>query len=268
MVDLNNKVILISGASSGIGAATAIACAKAGMKVALMARREDRLQSLSSQIGEDRSHVIAGSVDSDDDCTRAIESCIDRFGSMYAVLANAGYGHEQACHTSSQEDIRAMFETNFFGSLRLVQPAIARFKDQGSGHALMVASCLSKIGLPHYGAYSATKAAQDHFCRAMRMELHNTSIHVSSVHPIGTKTEFFDEAAKRSGGNLDLAGSSERFMQSPDRVARAIVKCLGKPRGEVWTSLPVRLALGASVAFPGITDWGLRRAMKRRLGST
>lgn len=266
VIDLHNKPILISGASSGIGAATAIACANVGMKVALMARREDRLKEVADRIGADQSHIIVGSVDSDEDCERALESCVDRFGSMYAVLANAGYGHEQACHTSSQEDIRAMFETNFFGSLRLVQPAIARFKQQGSGHALMVASCLSKIGLPHYGAYCATKAAQDHFCRAMRMELHNTSIHVSSVHPIGTKTEFFNEAAKRSGGDLDLAGSSERFMQSPDRVARAIVKCLQRPKGEVWTSWPVRLALGASVAFPGTTDWALRRVMKKRRG--
>jgi short-subunit dehydrogenase len=266
VIDLNNKPILISGASSGIGAATAIACANAGMNVALMARREDRLQSLSERIGTDRSIVIVGSVDSDEDCTRAIESCVDRFGSVYSVLANAGYGHEQPSHSSSTEDIRAMFETNFFGSLRIVQPAIEHFKSQGTGHAMMVASCLSKIGLPHYGAYCATKAAQDHFCRAMRLELLGSGIHVSSVHPIGTKTEFFDEAAKRSGGDLDLAGSSGRFMQPPERVARAIVKCLGKPKGEVWTSLPVRLALGASVAFPGLTDWGLRRAMKKRLG--
>ncbi len=268
MIDLTNKPILISGASSGIGAATSIACAEAGMRVVLMARREDRLQALSKQIGEDRSHVIVGSVDSDEDCTRAIESCVERFGSIYAVLANAGFGSEQPSHTTSQDDIRAMFETNFFGSLRLAQPAIEIFKSQGSGHAMMVASCLSKIGLPHYGTYCATKAAQDHFCRAMRLELLGTGVHVSSVHPIGTKTEFFEEAAKRSGGDLDLAGSSERFMQPPERVARAIVKCLGKPKGEVWTSLPVRLGLGASVAFPGITDWGLRRAMKRRLSSS
>ena len=264
MIDLHNKPILISGASSGIGAATTIACANAGMRVALMARREDRLKEIAQQIGDDRSLIIVGSVDSDEDCARAIELCMERFGGMYAVLANAGYGHEKPCHTSTHKDIRAMFETNFYGSLRLVQPAITHFKERGGGHALMVSSCLSKIGLPHYGSYCATKAAQDHFCRAMRHELLGTGVHVSSVHPIGTRTEFFKQAAKRSGGGLELTGSSDRFTQSPERVARAIVKCLQRPRGEVWTSLPARLALGVSVAFPGITDWGLRRAMKKR----
>jgi len=264
VINLNDKPILISGASSGIGAATAIACAKAGMKIGLMARREDRLEQVAQRIGQENCCVIVGSVDSDDDCKRAIEECESRFGPMYSVLANAGYGSEQPCHDMSIDDIRAMFETNFYGSLRLVLPAIAAFKERNCGHAIMVASCLSKIGLPQYGAYCATKAAQDHFCRAMRLELHNTGVHVSSVHPIGTKTEFFDEAAKRSSGSLKLTNSSQRGMQSPEKVAKAIVHCLGKPKGEVWTSLPVRLAVAATVAMPGFTDWGLRRVMKKR----
>lgn len=266
MIDLTNKSILISGASSGIGAATALQCARAGMKVGLMARREDRLKLIADQIGSDQSCIIIGSVDSDEDCARALQECESRFGPLHAVLANAGYGGEQSCHTMSIDDTRAMFETNLYGSLRLVLPAIEGFKERKSGHAIMVSSCLSKLGLPYYGAYCATKAAQDHFCRAMRIELHNTGVHVSSVHPIGTKTEFFDEAAKRSGGSLKLAGSSQRGMQSPEKVAKAIVRCLGKPKGEVWTSLPVRLAMAATVVSPGLTDWGLRKAMSKRGG--
>jgi len=240
------------------------------MKVGLMARREDRLQQIADQItdqiGADQSCITVGSVDSDEDCARAIQECESRFGPLHAVLANAGYGGEQPCHTMSMDDTRAMFETNFYGSLRLVLPAIEGFKERSVGHAIMVSSCLSKLGLPQYGAYCATKAAQDHFCRAMRLELHNSGVHVSSVHPIGTKTEFFDEAAKRSGGSLKLTGSSQRGMQSPEKVARAIVQCLGKPKGEVWTSIPVRIAMAATVVAPSLTDWGLRVAMRKRGG--
>ncbi len=234
------------------------------MKVALMARREDKLNAVAQMIGQDRCCVIVGSVDSDDDCARALDEAQSKLGPLHAVLANAGYGQESACHAMSIDEIRAMFETNFYGSLRLVLPAIEQFKERKSGHAIMVASCLSKIGLPYYGAYCASKAAQDYFCRGMRLELKGQGVHVSSVHPVGTKTEFFDEAAKRSGGELKRAGSSERFMQSPEKVARAIVRCLHKPKGEVWTSLPVRLALGATVAMPGLTDWGLRKVMRKR----
>jgi uncharacterized protein len=264
VIELSERTVLISGASSGIGAATAIACASKGMRVGLMARRAQKLEALASRIGHDRSCVIVGSVDSDDDCERALAECESKFGPLYAVLANAGYGQEKPCHSSSSEEIRAMFETNFFGSLRLVQPAIQDFIQRGEGHAIMVSSCLSKIGLPEYGTYCATKAAQDHFCRAMRHELEGTGVSVSSVHPIGTKTEFFDQAAKRSGGELGLAGKSERFMQSPERVASAVVRCLQRPKGEVWTSFPTRLALGASVVFPRITDWGISKAMRKR----
>ncbi len=265
VIDLTDQPILISGASSGIGAATALLCARAGMKVGLMARREDRLQKIADKIGNDQSCIIVGSVDSDEDCARALAECESRFGPLHAVLANAGYGGEQPCHTMGMDDTRAMFETNFYGSLRLVLPAIEGFKDRRAGHAIMVSSCLSKLGLPQYGAYCATKAAQDHFCRAMRLELHNTGVHVSSVHPIGTKTEFFDEAAKRSGGSLKLTGSSQRGMQSPEKVAKAILRCLGKPKGEVWTSFPVRIAMAATVLAPGLTDWGLRVAMRKRI---
>lgn len=234
------------------------------MKVALMARREDKLNKIAKKIGSDRCCVIVGSVDSDDDCGRALEEAQEKLGPLYAVLANAGYGQERACHAMSIDEIRAMFETNFYGSLRLVLPAIEQFKERKRGHAMMVSSCLSKIGLPYYGAYCASKAAQDYFCRGMRLELKDQGVHVSSVHPVGTKTEFFDEAAKRSGGSLERAGSSERFMQTPGQVARAIVRCLHKPKGEVWTSLSVRLALSATVAMPRLTDWGLTKAMRKR----
>ena len=158
-----------------------------------------------------------------------------------------------------------MLEVNFFAGLRLVRPAIEGFRERGGGHAMMVSSCLSKIGLPMYGAYCASKAAQDHFCRGMRLELRGTGVRVSSVHPVGTRTEFFDEAAKKSrGGKLGLAGSGERFMQPPERVAGAIVRCLRRPRGEVWTSTPMRLALGVSVMAPGLTDWVLGKMVEKR----
>jgi len=266
---LRGQPILISGASSGIGAATAIACARAGMPVALMARRADKLETAAQRVRDAGAQAltIVGSVDSDDDCARAIDEAERALGPMYAVLANAGYGQEAACVEMDEDAIRAMFETNFYGSLRLARPMIERFKDRGAGHAIMVSSCLSKLGLPYYGCYCATKAAQDHFCRAMRHELAGTGVRVSSVHPIGTRTEFFDAAADRSGGTLELTGSGDRFMQPASKVADAIVRCLRRPKGEVWTSTITRLGFAASVAAPGLTDWALARRMRARTKS-
>ena len=265
-IDLSDKPIMITGASSGIGAATALACAKAGMPVALFARRQERLEVVKEQIERDGGSavVVVGQVEDVDANSELIAKAQEAFGDVYGVLANAGYGAEVECASMSIEEIRAMFEVNFFGALNLVQPMVAQFRERGSGHAIMVSSVLSKIGLPYYGAYCASKAAQDHFCRAMRHEVAREGVFVSSVHPVGTKTEFFDEAANRSGGKLEFAGSGDRFMQSPEKVAGAIVKCLHKPKGEVWTSVGARLAMGASVMMPGVTDLILRRMVGKK----
>ncbi len=269
MIDLRSRPVVITGASSGIGAATAVACARAGMPVGLFARREEKLAAVRERIERDggRAIVVVGDVADAEANLELIARAEEAFGDLYAAVANAGYGAEVECATMSIEDIRAMFEVNFFGSMFLVQPAVAKFRERGAGHAMMVSSCLSKLGLPRYGAYSASKAMQDHFCRAMRHELRGTGVFVSSVHPVGTKTEFFDEAAKKSrGGKLSLAGSGDRFMQTSEQVAGAMVKCFRKPRGEVWPSPLARFGFGLSVMLPGLTDWALGRRVEKRGG--
>lgn len=269
-VDLTDRAVAITGASSGIGAATALSCARAGMPVALFARRVEKLDAVRGRIeaAGGRAIVVPGSVDDDSDCQRLIGEAERAFGSVYAVIANAGYGAEAPAWSMPEADVRAMFETNFYGSLRVVRPALSSMRARGEGHVFFVSSCLSKIGIPRYAAYCATKAAQDHFARAMRHELAGDGVAVSSVHPIGTKTEFFDEAAKRSDGQASLLDrGTERFMQPPERVGDAIVKRLRKGRGgEVWTSLPARIGLGACMMFPGTTDRVLSRMYRKRIG--
>ncbi len=265
-VSLADKPILITGASSGIGLATARLCAAAGMPVLLVARRTEKLLSAVEAIRASGGRADAAPCDVADpqQCASAVSRCLDEFGGIYAVFANAGYGFEAPIHECSEEQLRDIFEVNFWGSLNIVRPALERMLAAKSGHVLFCASCLSKIGTPRYGHYSATKAAQDHFGRAMRHELAPFGVHVSTVHPIGTRTEFFDQAQQRSPDVRVTPRTSETFMQPPDRVAKAVLACLKKPRGEVWTSTPTRLLLGIATMFPGLADWGLRRAFEAR----
>lgn len=264
-IELRDRPIVITGASSGIGRATAIACAKVGMPVVLAARRLDRLEQARTQIAGDGGRAIAVACDvaCREDCERTVRACRDAFGEPYAVFANAGFGYE-APALNDEQRLRHLLEVNFFGSLHIIRPAMAAMLERGQGHVLVCSSCLSKIGLPYYSAYSMSKAMQDHFARALRLELWGSGVHVSSVHPIGTRTEFFDELSRKSEGRTLADGGSDRFMQPPERVARAIVRCLRKPRGEVWTSRAVRLALACSVACPGLTDALLARKVARR----
>lgn len=269
-VRLHGRPIAITGASSGIGAATATACARAGMPVALFARRADKLEALRDAIERTGGTAISvvGDTANPADCRRLLDDTERALGPLYAVFANAGYGQETPCHAMGEDDIRRMFDVNFFGSLNVVRPAVARFKARGAGHAIMCSSCLSKISIPFYGTYSATKAAQDHFGRAMRLELRRTGVHVSTVHPIGTRTEFFERAHERSGSLRIADRSNTRLLQPPERVARAVVKCLARPRGEVWTSTPTRLALALACAFPALTDRALASMTDKRLAQT
>lgn len=264
MPRLNDKPIAITGASSGIGLATALRCARAGMPVVLAARRLDKLEQVAAQINAQGGKALAVACDvaRQADCERLIDRTIDTYGSIYAVFANAGYGIEGPVETSTDFDVRQIFETNFFGTLNVIRPALTRMKATGQGHILACSSCLSKIGIPYFASYCATKAAQDHYARALRLELRGTGIHVSSIHPIGTRTEFFDQTIARSKDARLAPRTPGHLMQSPDTVAKAVLACLARPRGEVWTSTTTRLALGLAVMFPGIADAVLRRALK------
>jgi short-subunit dehydrogenase len=265
-IDLRGRPIAIAGASSGIGRATAIACARAGMPVVLGARRVEKLEAVAAEIraGGGQATALAVDVIRPEDCRALVEATRERFGSVYAAFANAGYGIESPVRETSDQAFRDILETNFFGTLNLVRPALELMLAAGQGHILICSSCLSKVGVPFYGAYSASKACQDHIARALRAEVAGSGVRVSSVHPIGTRTEFFQEADRRSGGRSFAIHTPERFMQRPERVARAIVACLRRPRGEVWTSTSTRLAFAAAVAFPAVADWAMRSFVRKR----
>ena len=268
-IDLRGRAICISGASSGIGRATAVACARAGMDVCMMARREDRLREVVEEIerGGGRAVAAAGDVTSVDDCQRAVGRTVEAFGGIYAVYANAGYGIEEWSHTTSDGQLRAIFETNFFGTLNMVRAAQGRMLDVGRGHVLICSSSIGKVAIPYCGAYCATKAAQWMMGRAMMLELRGRGIHCSTVHPVGTRTEFFETAKWKSRGDGNsLDDHAPRWMmQRPETVARATVRCLRRPRSEVWPSwaVLVRLGIAGATAFPGMVDVALGRMVAR-----
>lgn len=265
-VNLQDKVMIITGASSGIGAATAIECARNGMDLVLNARRAEKLTEVARAIEKlgRRATLVIGDVTEKGLSPRLLDESEHAFGGFYAVFSNAGHGLDRPAHETNENELRHIFEVNYFASVDLINAAAKRLIDQGRpGHLLMCSSCLAKFTLPHHSAYSATKAAQNHFCRAMRLELKPERIEVSSVHPITTTTEFFEVSQKLSG-NEGFKGTVPDhapglFVQPPERVARAIVKCLKKPRAEVWTSFIVRATAGMMTVFPSMFDVLMRK---------
>jgi short-subunit dehydrogenase len=267
--DLRGKTIVITGASSGIGAATALACARAGMNVVLNARRADKLGAVADSVQQAgvEAESVVGDVTDAGISQRMLEAAHDRFGRFDAVFANAGYGFDLAAHKVSDEKLREIFDVNFFAAMDLLNAAVSRLLTEGRpGHLLMCSSCLGRFTLPGHSAYSATKAAQAHLCTAMRIELRPHDIYVSSVHPITTITEFFEVSSRLSGKDPDGKSVPEHaprlFVQPAARVANAVVRCLRRPRPEVWTSFTTRAVAALMTLSPRFGDVILGKAWK------
>lgn len=268
-IDLRGRTIIVTGASSGIGAATAELCAAEGMNLVLNARRPDRLQEVVDRVRASggKAVPVVGDVTSAAVLAQLLDAAAENFGGFHAVFANAGYGLERPGH-ELDEDLRRIFEVNFFASHGLMREAARRLIDAGRpGHLLACSSCLARFPLGNYAAYSATKAAQWHLCRAMRVELAPHRIDVSCVLPITTETEFHQVSKGQSGrdrpGETVPDHAPRLFVQSPQRVAGAIVKCLRRPRAEVWTSFTVRAVAAALTFSPTFLDFVMRSAMRK-----
>lgn len=269
MPELADKSIVITGGSSGIGAATAIECARAGMDCVLVARRRDRLEAVAAEVARlgRRAELVACDI-ADPRSSEAILDAAERaFGGFHAVFANAGYGLERDVLATPIDEMRRMFEVNFFSGAELLQQAARRLlAAERPGHLLMCSSCVAKFTLPRHGAYSATKAAQAMVARAMRSELAHHGIEVSTVHPVTTTTEFFEVAAGDDRGHLRDGVPPHvpaLFVQKPDRIGKAVVRCLRRPHPEVWTSHVVRLTAGMFTAFPFLQEWVMRSEARK-----
>jgi hypothetical protein len=280
----DRPVAVITGASAGIGAATAVELAKSGHDLVLVARRRDRLESVAARASESagrpvRCELLAVDVAERGSSARMLDAAERSFGRFDVVYANAGYGMERPMHRMDDAELRTMFEVNFFASVELCNEAARRLLAAGRrGHLIMCSSCVAKFTLPDFGAYSASKAAQAHVARAMAYELRPHGILVSSVHPVTTATEFFDVArgSLLPGHDQQYAihDMSRFFVQRPEVVARAIARSVGRARTEIWTSFPTRVAAGAITAFPWLLDWvvafsrrGTPRAAERAPGN-
>ena len=260
--DLSNKVILITGASSGIGEATALACAQAGMRVSLVARRGDKLQKLAVRIAGmgHKAHFFSADVCNTNDMKQAFADCWATFGRLDAVFANAGYGQIVNLLDMTEIDERAMFETNYFGTTRTLRMAVPLMRQtpDGLNHLLVCSSAASEIGLPTLGVYSATKAAQDSVAGALRAELHDEGFNVTSVHPIGTKTDFM-----RVAGDQDNKNTPAALQQTPQKVAKHILAALRKPKPEIWPSRMTRVGLALGTLSPSFASWAMRRHYRK-----
>ncbi len=251
--DLAGIVAVVTGASAGIGRATALAMARQGARVVLAARRRDRLEALAREIRAAGSQalVVPADVARREDVRTVIGSAIEGLGRLDILVNNAGLGHYAPLEETPPEVFQYLWDVNVMGMVYGIQEALPFMRRQGRGHILNVSSVAGKRGGAGNSAYNATKFAQIGISEALRLELWRTGIYVSVVCPVVTDTEFFDVTARRSAGRRPRFGGP---VQSPEHVAACILRCIRRPRPEVFPFRTARLYTVLGALSPRLAD--------------
>ncbi len=242
---MQDKIIVITGASGGIGAALARLASRRGARCVLAARREALLLEVAAQCGPDALVVVAD-VTRRDEVKRILDAALARFGRVDVWVNNAGRGITRPVSELTDAELDEMMLVNCKSALYGMQAVLPHFKARGTGHIVNVSSVLGRLPyVPSRSAYNAAKHALNALTSSLRQELSVThpGIHVSTVSPGVVATEFGVHALGGGPDSRRLPGS-----QSPEEVAGVIADLIERPRADVYTRPGVRDAVAAYFA--------------------
>lgn len=260
---LKDKVVFLTGASSGIGWAAARAFARRGAWLAIAARRADKLKELaglisgSSEGGKARTLCLPCDVSSEPQVRQAVELAVREWGRIDILINNAGISRTQSFPRQEITEIEEVIRTNLLGTLYATHAVLPHMGKQGSGHIVNVASIAGLLGLPYMAAYSASKFGVVGFTQSLRSELRGTGITLTALCPGTVDTPMASEPLK------DPVVWKKVRPKSPEQVAELIVRiCLHKPPQVVYGEVP---AAGVHLArlMPRLADWAMHALYER-----
>ena len=255
--DLRGKLVLITGASAGIGRASAEAFVREGARVLALARSRERLEDLSRTSGGDAVIPLVADVADPAAMEALAKDVLARFGVPDVIVANAGVGLDARFVATTDDMLRRIFEVNVFGAVRTIRPFLPAMISRRSGRIVVVSSVVGKRGTPSYSAYSGSKFALHGIVEGLRPEILGTGVTVGIVCPSSTESEF-DEKKLRSGPPQKRVRVQRHSSES---VARAIVRMAGGRRKEIVLSPEGKFLAVASRLAPGLVDWILAKAL-------
>jgi short-subunit dehydrogenase len=256
LTSYSGKAAVITGASSGIGRLLALRVARAGARVALVARREAALQQLAGEIkaGGGEALVVPCDVAERAEVFACAEQAVRAFGTVDILVNNAGYGHHRCFLEWDLDDMERMLRVNFLGALYWTKALLPQMVDRRTGWLVFMASVAGKLGVPEESAYVASKFAMVGLAEALSIELEDVGVHVLTVCPGTIDTPFFDaEALAR------MPPVSKRMMIGPERVVDAVFQALARGKQEV--TVPRLIAAGYVVR--ALAPRFMRRNTKR-----
>jgi short-subunit dehydrogenase len=242
--------IFLTGASSGIGASLAVELAGRGARVAAVSRRAAPGVAVS----------ISADLAIPADRERAVAEALAALGGVDILVNNAGVGVYGPSWRTAMEDMRRMFEVNLFAAVDFTQRLVPQMVERRSGLVVNVASIASKVPLPWFTLYSASKAALEAFTRGLRMELGATGVGAMLVCPGYVKTNF--QAAVLGGSPPAKLASGKRFASTAETVARAVADGIERDARTVMAPSVGWALVAASRLAPGVVDARLRAMME------
>lgn len=236
-VEVNGKIAVVTGASAGIGVATAKLLSSKGAKLALVARSKDKLGKLAKQLPD--AIAVVADVSKVDDVKRMVKQAYDHFGRIDILVNNAGQGYDAPVEKIDPAVFRSLFDLDVLGQLVAIQEVVPIMRRQGGGAIVNVSSGLALMHLEHMGAYAALKAAFAHLSLTAREELKGDNITVSVLYPYITLTDFEKNAVKSSSSpswdDEVSEGAQEAWAKAdpPEHVAKQVVEAIEKGTAEI-----------------------------------
>jgi short-subunit dehydrogenase len=268
MAKLDGQVVIVTGASAGIGEQVARKLASEGAQVVLAARRRERLDRLQQEIEASggRALRVVTDITSAEDRKRLVQKTLEAFSRIDALINNAGYGQRGPIELVPVEDIRRNFETNLFSLIALTQLVIPIMREQGGGRIVNISSVAGRIARPFSSVYDATKHALEAISDGLRGELAPFGIKVIVIEPGFIITEFLEVANRVSQPVLENAGAYAPFLAgvnegykwaktlagTPDDIAKLVVRALTAKHPRIRYAAPghARLALALKRLLP------------------
>jgi short-subunit dehydrogenase len=259
-----DKVVIVTGASSGIGEATAREFAGKGSKVVLAARSEERLASIVSQINRNNGTAcyFKTDVSKEEDCRKLIEKAVSEYGTVNILINNAGLSMRAVFDDTDLKVIHRLMDVNFWGTVYCTKYALP-YIVSNRGSIVGVSSVAGFHGLPGRTGYSASKFAIHGFLETLRIENLKRGLHVMIIAPGFTATEIRKHALTANGSEQGESPLKEEKLMSPEYVAKWILKGIKKKKRNKLLTWDGRLTALFQRIIPGFVDWAYYIEMSR-----
>jgi len=259
-MEMDGKVVVVTGASMGIGEAIAKVFADEGASVVLLSRDASRAEAARHRVGHtDRSLAMACDVRNREDIDRALALTLHHFDRVDVWVNNAGVGIRDSVADMEMSACRELFETNFFATIACTQAVVSAMREAGGGDIINISSVAGHIPVPFMAIYSASKFAVNALGKGARLELKRDNINVLTVCPGYVRTDFGKHVV--ADRQFNVRPQSVQGV-TVERVARAAYRGYRKRKREVvvpWTMIPV---IKLYQLFPGVVEWAMARAIR------